>query len=529
MSEYSFGLQQRVLEELKALATSPTASYEIRAHAAMTVSECYATAFGTTYSNTDVLRWLEIASLEGHTKASRWYNRVHEAISPPSGVVKQINIRPSTAVEGVADELSIPTELYLTNRIRLENTNFVNHIRDDLTRAGQPYPDKFAGIQLHTDPLVSDDLLPLHVAALLGDDMMIAEILCNNDIGDLSAAGFTVAHYACVGGHLSTLRLVLERGANVSSHSIQHITPLHLSIFFASADIQDAVHLLIAHGAITDISSDRVELKAHDIVLEKRPLEWAVITRNSTLVNALLPHSKHHVGIQYALSHYYYEIASDLLSDDTRRAVLPPGYRKISFAILRPFRHWIAHGDDGASAIQRTIELCARFGLVDCSRALQLTLYGARAQPNIKVLEALLKVYPRSAVRHGFKESMSVLHSSLHIFRNNPAWDHILRLIVSNFSVAELSEHVFDDGSYNFLHLAICYRHVSYMRILLEKGVSANSLTEGPVRVSPLELCIVASSTSSREMWTTLLEYGYRGLEEPYCHAHVTSHIACRI
>ncbi|CAG8978970.1 hypothetical protein HYALB_00012253 [Hymenoscyphus albidus] len=436
--EHSFGLQQHALEELKALAISPIASYEIRAHAAMTVSECYATAFGTTYSNTDVLHWLDIASLEGHTKASCWYNRVHEAIGPPT---------------------------LWRAQIRLENKEFVDHIKNDLTKAGQLCSEKFAGIQLHTDLFISDDLLPLHVAALLGEDMIIAEILCNNDIGALSAAGFTVAHYACVGGHLSTLRLVLER--------------------------------------------DRFELKAHDIVLESGPLEWAVITRNRTLVNALLPHSKNHVGIQYALSHYYYEIASDILCDDTRRAILPPGYKQISFVILRPFRHWIAHGHSGPLAIQRTIEICAISGLIDHSPAILNTLVVARAQSNIKVLEYLLELCPISVIKREFQESMSNLHPSFHIFRNNPAWDHILRLIVNKFSVAELSEHAFGtDRSYNFLHLAIAYRHVSYMRTLLEKGVSANSLTEGPVRMSPLELCVAASSTTSREMWMTLLEYG---------------------
>ncbi|KAF4631426.1 hypothetical protein G7Y89_g6707 [Cudoniella acicularis] len=162
---------------------------------------------------------------------------------------------------GVADiesDLSIPTELYLANRIRLENANLVNHIREALTRASLLYPGNFAVLQLQCDILVTDDLLSLHVAALLGDDVMVTELLRNNDIADISAAGFNAAHYACVGGHLSILKLVLKRGANASSPSIQGITPSHLSIFFASADIQDAVDLLIAYGASTDTPLGRV-------------------------------------------------------------------------------------------------------------------------------------------------------------------------------------------------------------------------------------------------------------------------------
>jgi hypothetical protein len=92
----------------------------------------------------------------------------------------------------------------------------------------------------------------------------------------------------------------------------------------------------MAHGASTDDPSDRVEFSAYDIILEGSPLDWAVITRNRTLVHALLPHSKHHFGIQHALFHYY-EIASDLLSEDTARAVLPPGYRNFPSPSPAPF------------------------------------------------------------------------------------------------------------------------------------------------------------------------------------------------
>lgn len=95
----------------------------------------------------------------------------------------------------------------------------------------------------------------------------------------------------------------------------------------------------MAHGASTDDLSDRIEFSAYESILEGSPLDWAVITRNRTLVHALLPHFKHHFNIQHALFHYYYEVASDILSEDTARAVLPPCYRKLFFVISRPFWH----------------------------------------------------------------------------------------------------------------------------------------------------------------------------------------------
>ena len=102
---------------------------------------------------------------------------------------------------------------------------------------------------------------------------------------------FCAAHYTCLGGHLSTLRLVLK--VKTRRECAKSQCSVHLSFashnLLASADIQDVVDLLMAHGANTDDPSDRVESSAYDIILKGLPLDWAVITRNSTLVHALLP------------------------------------------------------------------------------------------------------------------------------------------------------------------------------------------------------------------------------------------------
>jgi NDP-sugar pyrophosphorylase family protein len=95
----------------------------------MSVSECYVIGFGTAYSNAEILRWLDMAALEGLTKASYWYNRVCETIGPSAKVIKQTEFQPSTVVES---DRSIPTELYLTSRIRRENAQLTNDIREAL-------------------------------------------------------------------------------------------------------------------------------------------------------------------------------------------------------------------------------------------------------------------------------------------------------------------------------------------------------------------------------------------------------------
>jgi hypothetical protein len=87
---------------------------------------------------------------------------------------------------------------------------------------------------------------------------MVTELLRNNDIADLSAAGFCAAHYACLGDHLSTLRLVLK--VKTRRECVKSQCSVHLSFashnLLASADIQDVVDLLMAHGASTDDPSD---------------------------------------------------------------------------------------------------------------------------------------------------------------------------------------------------------------------------------------------------------------------------------
>jgi hypothetical protein len=60
----------------------------------MWVSECYVIGFGTAYSNAEVLRRLDMAALEGPTKASYWYNRVCKTIGPSAEVVKQTEFQP---------------------------------------------------------------------------------------------------------------------------------------------------------------------------------------------------------------------------------------------------------------------------------------------------------------------------------------------------------------------------------------------------------------------------------------------------
>jgi ankyrin repeat protein len=96
---------------------------------------------------------------------------------------------------------------------------------------------------------------------------------------------------------------------------------------------------------------------------------------------------------------------------------------------------------------------------------------------------------------------------------NNTAWNRVLELIVSHYSVAELNDYIFRDGAFNCPHIAFASGSAPAVRIMLEKGVDANARTHSAVPLMPLQICAVTSSRASSdkwpcEVWATLLEYG---------------------
>ncbi|SPN99187.1 uncharacterized protein DNG_02224 [Cephalotrichum gorgonifer] len=93
-----------------------------------------------------------------------------------------------------------------------------------------------------------NELLPLHIASWLGEDALVIRLLETTDPGVKSVLGFNAVHFACLGGHLSVLRILLEHNVPLVAADFRSITALHLAIFFPPADLALAVSLLLNKG-----------------------------------------------------------------------------------------------------------------------------------------------------------------------------------------------------------------------------------------------------------------------------------------
>ncbi|KAF8848261.1 kinase-like protein [Acephala macrosclerotiorum] len=111
--EYPINLRERILSELKLIATSNAIQDHACAHAALTVSECYTLGFGSNHDNKEVLYWLLEAAIRGCYKASLWYHRVCQAF----GVEPVPHERLLCAELIEAHLYVVPTERYLLSRI----------------------------------------------------------------------------------------------------------------------------------------------------------------------------------------------------------------------------------------------------------------------------------------------------------------------------------------------------------------------------------------------------------------------------
>lgn len=235
------------MSELEALYNTENISIGIRAQAAMTLSECYTIGFGGCRDQDNIVQWLGKAASLQDCKARKWYFRVCDAFSIP---FEDRSLHFSKSFE--KDLSGLPTEQYLISRIRLLN---VDHLKD----AEQTYklfaqaPKRSSTsccfrVAIFNQEIV-DDLSELHVASWLGDESQVRFLLQSMPVDLKSSQGLTPLHYACFGGKLSTVRLLLSRNASARINALFGLSPLHLCMHFSEADLCGAVSELLNHGA----------------------------------------------------------------------------------------------------------------------------------------------------------------------------------------------------------------------------------------------------------------------------------------
>ena len=498
----------------------------VRERAALNLAECHLIAFGTSYDSEEALRWLQIAKPFGG-ESSICLGRLTEALgSPTPEVVAKPENQPKTSQNNEIEAFAT-SELYLMRKIQSRVVSAANQIRAFSSEGHPWYYPKYIGMQasmtlsrkIGSHIVSPDDMTTLEIAALLGEDEVIATLLSNGEAITGRKVPINALHCACIGGNLSSLQIFLDYGADLSLCGREDMTTLHLMIYMPVDLVQRAVSLLIAHGAPTNAYSKATRLAKTTFKLVGTPIEWAVIARNRGLVAALLPHSKGQERnvLRHAISYAYYEIAEDLLSDRALSGLVSEADCPI-LSYGQAFTHLFIHGRDGDIAIERTVRLCDEHNLINYNTMLRNCIIFARTRPCLKALEVLLDLCPPSIIRQGFKSDvrdevlMSNLYTALAQARANTAWKPVLEAILRHFSVAELNgvreikelESADIYTQENVLFTAVIQGWKTGVQVLLEKGVDRYMINKRTM----FSILDVAALTGDLEMQAILSRYG---------------------
>jgi ankyrin repeat protein len=503
-------LQRKILAELKGMAISDSTDTHSSGHSAMTVAECYTLGFGGSHDIAQVVQWLGTAASKGFKKTGLVYRRVCEAV----------DIQPqdlSGVDEGKALDMAlegIPTEKYLLERILHHNQTVLEDARQRiLSHDARSLLSMADGIFLSAfSEAKTDTLLPLHAASWLGEEALVAELLKSTPPDAQSALGFNAAHFACLGGHVSILKLLSKHKVPLSAASLQLITPLHLAIFFQPDDLATVVKLLVEHGCSLETRTHTIKWDAHGLSIYGTPMQWALQTRNRNLVHILLPlqaQSPASEWLNNVIQDFYWELLEDLLP-----YFQGPIDEVVTLqAAERPFTRYIAHGRDYGQAIERTVRLCHDNGMLgftsDGLSQLDLIMTSTRTLTDFLMLNCALDVCSAEYIRYRGPEPFSapLIVSAFGRTNHQEALRDTLSRLTKYYTVDELEDGRLADD-YNLLGVAVARNNVTAARILLERGVDVNkSYTLGGVSImNPIQTCLFGRPLP--EMLSLLVEYG---------------------
>ncbi|KAF5012410.1 hypothetical protein FDECE_1539 [Fusarium decemcellulare] len=523
VSDLPITLQRRILAELKKMALSNSTETYSSGHSAMTTSECYTIGFGGSHDMGQVVQWLGVAASSGLKKAGLWYHRVCHAVGLPPQHITGTD-------EGKAMEMFLentPTEKYLIERILYHNGSVIEAARQSVLRP----PSRHVGHAAESLPLMEDislsifndaeidKLLPLHIASWLGEEALVVQLLKSTPPDAKSALGFNAAHFACLGGHLSVLEVLIKHKVPLSVADFRSVTPLHFSIFFSPDDLASAVHLLVEHGCSLEAHTRGVNWEAHDLLMHGTPLQWAIQARNRALVRILLPlqaKSPNLVWLTNAIEDFYWEILEDLLPYFKDVPDLGSEDLTTLQTASRPFLHWITHGRDHAQAIERTVQLCNDNGFLgfaaDGTSHLSILLSNTKTAGDLLLFNAALSVSSAEYVRYRepgpytYPLIVTVLQQTAH----KEAFHDTIARLADYYNLDELQDdRLSPNGS--LLGVAVYNDNTMGARILLERGVDVNkSYSIGHVRSAiiknPTQQCLL--QRGSPEMLSLLVEYG---------------------
>ena len=134
---------------------------------------------------------------------------------------------------------------------------------------------------------------PLHKAAALGQTAEVKRLVDNGyDINSLDISGETPLQRACMAGHASTTRCLVQRGADVTLKSkLLGTVPLHWLFVFEPNEANDIADILAGRQKETLEEESNIEADAFHFPFKwpsGSPIAWSVLSNRYDAISALL-------------------------------------------------------------------------------------------------------------------------------------------------------------------------------------------------------------------------------------------------
>lgn len=150
----------------------------------------------------------------------------------------------------------------------------------------------YAASGLLHNPLAWLTGYPLHRAAVYGDVVELERLLKSHHVDSVDSVGETALQRACMAGASSSVRYLIQHGADPTIQSKRLGTvPLHWLFVFEPKEVYDTAILLTSKGKSVLNNFSTPGTTAFHYPFEwpvGTPLEWAVLSNRSEAVNVLL-------------------------------------------------------------------------------------------------------------------------------------------------------------------------------------------------------------------------------------------------
>ena len=470
----------------------------------MCLSVCYYTGLGTERNKAQACTHMKEAALLGSTEA---YTVLH-----------QLNI----ACDQIPPKVTFPTSM--------ENTQ-----KEELVVLQRAIRQKHKSVPFNELSRLSKNLkdynessVDLHMASAIGDYETVKTKLQANEKDIANGDGQSALLFACLGGHLDVVRLLLEHGSDASIPDRNGHTPLHMLIMFAEDDVLPAARLIQGSSDSVDVNAESPKalvLPGYWDELIGTPLCWAVTACNKTAVNALLGIGASLEACAPRLSplylasslHLHWILEILLESEQCTESILQTQDPLFCLNESHPYRLVQIHGDEISSAASATVRLLQKHWDINSRNEGGWTPLVKIAMTNLSfndlyVARALATDTDKSVEDPQFSTIIAGIMGCNACHLHSHA-ELTIALIEAGFDPLATSSVEGEWPGYNAMHWAAATGNSAVIDVLVKRDPSIlETVTQAEQAETPLH--IAAGASYGLATVRQLLDYGADALHE---------------